>query len=154
MKPVIAASLVLAAAAAAAQSPKPAEVFTAGQIKQQFAKAAEQATAKGSGGSVLADYGSHNLRVSTRTADGGAEVHAHFADVFYVVEGHANLITGGTVVDPVDHGSGEILGKSIQNGDSREIGPGDLIHIPAGLPHQLLIPKGIAFNYLVVKVRE
>lgn len=154
MKPVIAASLVLAAATAAAQSPKSAEVFTASQIKQQFAQAVQQAATKGSGGGVLADYGNHNLRISTRTVSGGAEVHAHFADIFYVTGGHANLVTGGTVVDPVDHGNGETLGKSIQNGMSRDIGPGDLVHIPAGLPHQLLIPKGIVFNYLVVKVRE
>ena len=159
MKLIIAAALLLTAAIPSyAQSPKPtpgaADIFTADQLHQRLAQATQQAAAKGSGGGVLADYGNHNLRISTRASDGGAEIHAHFADVFYVTEGHATLITGGTVVDPVDHGNGETLGKSIQNGTSRETGPGDLIHIPAGLPHQLLIPKGTVFSYLVVKVRE
>ena len=159
MKPAIALTVALAAIPALAQAPTPtpehaAQVFTADQIHQQFTQAVQQAATKGSGGGVLADYGSHNLRISTRTSDGGAEVHAHFADVFYVTEGHATLVTGGTVIDPADHGNGETLGKSLQNGSSQQIGPGDLIHIPAGLPHQLLIPKGTVFSYLVVKVRE
>lgn len=154
MKSIIAALLAIATATAVAQSPKSAKVFTADQIKHQFAQALMQATSKGSGGGVLADYGSYNLRLSTRTSDGGAEAHAHFADIFYVTAGYATLITGGTVVDPVTNANGETLGKSVQNGASRTIGPGDLVHIPAEVPHQLLIPKGTVFNYLVVKVRE
>lgn len=154
MRLAITAVLALATVAAAAQSSKSAQVFTTDQIRHQFAQALLQATAKGSGGDVLADFGSHNLRISTRTADGGAEIHAHFADVFYVTAGYATLITGGTVVDAKTNANGETLGKSIQNGASRNIGPGDLVNIPAGLAHQLLIPKGTVFNYLVVKVRE
>jgi mannose-6-phosphate isomerase-like protein (cupin superfamily) len=160
MKFTLALTIVLAAAPAlaqtrAAQTPvKDAQIFSAAALKQQFAQAAADAASKGIGGGALADYGSHNLRISTRTTNGGAEVHAHFADVFYVTEGHATLITGGTVIDPTDKGNGETLGKSIQGGTSKETGPGDLIHIPAGLPHQLLIPKGTVFSYLVVKVRE
>ncbi|MFC5864987.1 cupin domain-containing protein [Acidicapsa dinghuensis] len=154
MKRIIATLLAFAATAATAQSPKSVDVFSADQIKHQFAQALLQANQKGSGGSVLADYGNHDMRVSTRTANGGAEVHAHFADVFYVASGYATLITGGTVVDPTTKANGETLGKSIQNGVSRKLGPGDFVHIPAGVPHQLLIPKGNVFNYLVVKVHE
>jgi mannose-6-phosphate isomerase-like protein (cupin superfamily) len=154
MKRTVSTLLALTAAAAIAQSPKSADIFTADQIKQQFAKAVQQSATKGSGGGVLADYGSHNLRISTRTSDGGAEIHAHFADVFYVTAGYATLVTGGTVVDAITKADGETIGKSVQNGASRKVGPGDLIHIPAGVPHQLLISKGTVFNYLVVKVRE
>lgn len=154
MKRIFIALLAFAATSGFAQSSKSVDVFPADQIKHQFAQALLQANQKGSGGGVLANYGNHDMRVSTRTADGGAEVHAHFADVFYVTSGTATLVTGGTVVDPATKANGETLGKSIQNGASRKLGPGDFVHIPAGVPHQLLIPKGTVFNYLVVKVQE
>lgn len=154
MKPAFTVLLILVATATTAQTPKSAEIFPADQIHQKFVKAAEEAKANGSGGAVLADYGSHNLRISTRAADGGAEIHAHFTDIFYITKGEATLVTGGTVVDPMTNADGETLGKSIRNGDTRQIVTGDLVHIPAGMPHQLLIPKGTVLNYIVVKVRE
>ena len=45
-------------------------------------------------------------------------------------------------------------GKSVLNGVETNLNQGDIVHIPATLPHQLLLPKGGTFLYFVIKVKE
>jgi mannose-6-phosphate isomerase-like protein (cupin superfamily) len=114
----------------------------------------EQAKAKGSSGAILGSYGSHTIQLSTRTASGGAEVHAHFDDVMLVTAGSAMLVTGGAVVDAQTNNDGETHGTSIRGGVSQTVSAGDVIHIPAGTPHQLLILSGTQYSAIVIKVKE
>ena len=102
----------------------------------------------------MGEYGTHAIKLSSRTTDGGAEIHAHFDDVMLVTEGNATLITGGTVVDAHTGSDGETHGSGIRNGIVQTISAGDLVHIPAGTPHQLLIAPGTSYSALVIKVRE
>ena len=44
----------------------------------------------------------------------------------------------------------EIRGKSINGGVRKPMAPGDVFHIPAGIPHQMLVPKSLVIQ--VVKV--
>jgi mannose-6-phosphate isomerase-like protein (cupin superfamily) len=69
-----------------------------------------------------------------------------------VVSGSAALLTGGTIVSPRTESPGEIRGTGIEGGVKRAVGAGDIIHIPANTPHQLLVEKGKPFAYFVVKV--
>jgi quercetin dioxygenase-like cupin family protein len=94
------------------------------------------------------------MRLNARTTSGGGEIHTHFDDVIIVTEGKATLITGGTVIDPHTGSDGEIRGSGIQNGVVQTISVGDIVHIPAGTPHQLIIATGTTYSYLVIKVRE
>lgn len=100
----------------------------------------------------LARYGNHYLMLAQREATGSAEVHEHEADIFVIEEGDASLITGGKMVNPHTQKPGEIRGTSIDGGDTREVAKGDIIHIPAGVPHQLLIGNTKPFTYFVIKV--
>jgi mannose-6-phosphate isomerase-like protein (cupin superfamily) len=52
----------------------------------------------GSASETLKEYPRHCTMLSFRSRDGEAEAHENFADVFYVLEGRATLVTGGTVV--------------------------------------------------------
>jgi quercetin dioxygenase-like cupin family protein len=131
-----------------------AEVFSANQVHTQLAQSAQQAATKGSGGATLGSYGSHTIMLSERTASGKAEIHAHFDDVMYVMDGKATLITGGEVIEPHDGANGETSGSGIRNGNSQAIAAGDIIHIPAGVPHQLVIAPGTTYVALVIKVKE
>ena len=79
-----------------AQRARLAEVFSGKDVAAQWAKLAQTARPSGSGGATIGDYQSHSIRLSMQTASGGAEVHAHFDDVFIVAGGSATLITGGT----------------------------------------------------------
>ena len=154
MRLAIAIGLMAISMSAVAQSEGKAEVFSSSEIHIKFAQSVEQAKAKGSGGAMLGSYGSHAVQLSSRTANGGAEVHAHFDDVMLVTEGSATLVTGGTVVDAHTNSDGETHGTSIKDGLSQTVSAGDVIHVPAGTPHQLLINPGTTYSALVIKVKE
>lgn len=100
----------------------------------------------------LARYGNHYTMLAHREATGSSEVHEHEADIFVVETGEATIVTGGKVINPKTQKPGEIRGSSITGGERHRLASGDIIHIPAGVPHQLLIEKGQPFTYFVVKV--
>ncbi|MGA9670003.1 MAG: hypothetical protein WBQ94_12395 [Terracidiphilus sp.] len=154
MKLVVGIALMVFGIPALAQSTGKAQVFRGTDVHDQLAQLVEQAKAKGSSGSTLADYGTHAIKLSARTASGGAEIHAHYDDVMVVTEGSATLITGGTVVDGQTGADGETHGAGIKDGVSQTITVGDVVHVPAGVPHQLVIAPGTTYSSLVVKVRE
>lgn len=103
-------------------------------------------------GQELERYGNHYTMLALRTATGSSEVHEHEADVFVIVSGQATLVTGGKIVKPHTEKPGEIRGSSIEGGERRQVAEGDIMHIPAKTPHQLLIEDGKPFTYFVVKV--
>ncbi len=105
-------------------------------------------------GAVLFDGsgGNYMVHASRREAPGMAEVHTKDADVVYVLEGTATLVTGGTAVDLKNTAPDEFRGKEISGGETRQLNKGDVIIIPAGVPHWF---KEVTnpFLYYVVKVR-
>jgi len=137
-----------------AQNAGKSDLFTARQIQSQLQSLASQASATGGSGVTLADYGSHKLMLSVRTKAGGGEIHAHYDDVIIVQQGIATIITGGTLVDSSTGPDGESKGSGIRGGKSRVVGPGDVITVNAGVPHQTLVPAGKTYSALVIKVRE
>ena len=100
----------------------------------------------------LGTYDNHLIGISHREGDGSAEVHETQTDIMIVDEGKAMLVVGGTMVAPKTIKPHEVRGTSIEGGETKEIGPGDIIHIPANIPHQLKIAAGSKFTYLVIKV--
>lgn len=98
------------------------------------------------------DFGNHNTRINVRDKDGVVEVHQNWTDVFVVQAGEATLAIGGTLADQKTAGPGEIRGKSIKGGEKKVLGPGDIVHIPAGVPHQFLVAPGKKIVYFALKV--
>lgn len=99
-----------------------------------------------------ADFGDHILSISHREHSGRVEIHQTKADVIVIQSGTATLVSGGVPVDPVRTAPNELQGSSIKGGISRTVGPGDVIEIPIGVPHQFLLAPGTQITYLVVKV--
>lgn len=152
---VLALSLISSGFAVAQTAPvTPADVFAGQDVNKQLAAAVEKAAKSGSGGGSLGSYGSHNIQLSVRTKSGGGEIHKHFTDIFYVVSGTATLITGGEIPDAKENAPGEIRGTEVKNGKSQVLTPGTVVNIPAGTPHQLIIPEGSTYQAVVVKVKE
>lgn len=87
-----------------------------------------------------------------RAASGVPEVHDRWIDVTTVQAGHGTLLSGGSVTGSVMQGGGEHRGGQIVGGSRRAVGPGDLMIIPAGIPHQYEIARGDSLRYLTVKV--
>lgn len=154
MRVILFCVVVTLTASAYGQTNQHAEVFTGESVATQLAKLAADAKTTGTGGATLGDYTSHAIKLSVRAKSGNAEIHAHFDDVFVVTGGSATLITGGTVLNPKTHSEGETQGSGIENGETRTIAKGDVVHIPAGTPHELVIAPGGKFSTIVVKVKE
>jgi mannose-6-phosphate isomerase-like protein (cupin superfamily) len=92
--------------------------------------------------------------ISRRDSSGGNERHEQFADIFVVQRGHARLRYGGTADGERSVSPGEWRGGTIRGGSEAEIKQGDIVVIPAGVPHQVLLPPNERFYYFVFKVAK
>jgi mannose-6-phosphate isomerase-like protein (cupin superfamily) len=98
------------------------------------------------------DYGDHILSVSHREKDGVVEVHESKDDVMIVQSGEATFVYGGRGIGMHASAPGEQQGERIEGGTSIHLGPGDVITVPAGVPHQYFVPKGGQITYTLVKI--
>jgi hypothetical protein len=98
----------------------------------------------------VATWGNHGLLLVRREGDGAAETHVNQVDVITVLSGEGTLVVGGTMVDGKTTAANEVRGKSINGGVRKPMATGDVFHIPAGMPHQMLVPKSLVIQ--VVKV--
>jgi mannose-6-phosphate isomerase-like protein (cupin superfamily) len=96
----------------------------------------------------------HAAILLRRTLPGKAEVHETQADVWYVIDGGCDFVTGGTVVEGESESAGEIRGASISGGDTHHLAKGDFIRVPAGMPHWVKKIEGKELVYIVVKYAE
>jgi len=103
-------------------------------------------------GTVLVNTGNYMVHASHREMDGVAEIHTLDTDLIYVLEGTATITTGGAVPDAKVIEPNELRGQTIVGGESRRIARGDVIVVPAGVPHMFTDVQG-TLNYYVVKVR-
>jgi mannose-6-phosphate isomerase-like protein (cupin superfamily) len=108
----------------------------------------------GSASEVLKEYPQHAIHLLYRSRSGIAEQHDDFADLFYVLEGRAALLTGGTIAEPRTIAPGEIRGAAVQGGLRQELRTGDLAHVPAGLPHQMLVSSDVPITCVVLKIQQ
>ena len=101
---------------------------------------------------TLADYKSHRFRMLYRDADGNPEQHDAIIDIVMVQSGEGTLVIGGTMLGRRTTGPGESVGTRLDGGDRHALGPGDIVHIPAGIPHSFLVPGGKHITYVLLKI--
>jgi mannose-6-phosphate isomerase-like protein (cupin superfamily) len=89
-----------------------------------------------------------------READGAVEWHETQIDIFLVQSGSAPLLVGGTYVNGETVAPHEKRNGTIQNGVRVKLAPGDIIRVPARVPHQLLLDGAREFTYFVVKGKD
>jgi mannose-6-phosphate isomerase-like protein (cupin superfamily) len=94
---------------------------------------------------------SYKVLAGHRVVPGKVEMHVHDTDIFYIVDGTATFVTGGTCADLKEGKTGEFGGTMITGGTEHHLGKGDVITIPAGILHQYTVVNG-PFLYFVVKV--
>jgi mannose-6-phosphate isomerase-like protein (cupin superfamily) len=66
---------------------------------------------------------------------GRPAVHPAEAEYAIVLEGSGTLVSGGAMADAKAKNANLIEGSQIEGGATRTLGPGDVILIPAGVPH-------------------
>ena len=88
---------------------------------------------------VTGDYRVGVFGVFRPKAIGGdANLHrVNTTEIYYMLSGTATLVTGGTMVDPVDSPTSPTSQRAprIDGGVSRRVVPGDVIIIPGHTPH-------------------
>ena len=75
---------------------------------------------------------------------GKPAVHPTDAEYAIVVAGAGSLVSGGTLVDAKVTNAGLTEGSRIEGGTSRPIVPGDVIMVPAGVPHSFGVDGKLA----------
>ena len=108
------------------------------------------ATALSKGGTI-ASGDDYRVAGARRAKAGQVEVHDKETDIFYIIDGEAEFVTGGTMVGGKSTGNGQSLGTNIEGGETHHLSKGDVMVIPAGTPHWFKeVPQSI--NYYMVKV--
>jgi mannose-6-phosphate isomerase-like protein (cupin superfamily) len=143
--------LTLAQDAAAAATP---DVYSPEDLSGMEKKLKEKVDASGLATQTIKKYSTDYSMLAFRTQSGKAELHEKFADFYVVLDGKATLVSGGKMVDGKTTAPGEVRGDSIQDGKETKLKKGDIVHIPANIPHQLVLTKGETFQYFIVKVQE
>ena len=134
------ALLAFAPAAAAQQAPAPtdptkASQFTAADLMAALAKLPGDRAASSVRVFSLAPY---NVNVERRLPmPQGASLHEAQAELFYVIEGSATLLTGGKLVGETRNGT-NLSGKGIEGGTTQKCAKGDFLIVPSGIAHQFV----------------
>jgi mannose-6-phosphate isomerase-like protein (cupin superfamily) len=87
---------------------------------------------------LLAPY---KAQLEYRPGTGPAALHEKDAELFVVLQGTGNIVTGGKIVDEKRVNSANLSGPSIEGGHSQAVVKGDMLIVPNNTPHQV-IPTG------------
>ena len=88
-----------------------------------------------------------------RTQQSDVEQHDEWDDILVVQNGRGVIHHGGTWQNAKPIYQGERRGGSLVDPQKVEVGPGDVVRIPAGEPHRIVPGVDTPLTYLVVKVR-
>ncbi len=130
-------------------------LWKAAELKTRDAALSKKVGADHSSRETLADFGDHRFRLLYRDADGFPEQHDQIVDVVFVQSGEGTLQLGGTMIDKkATSTTGEFVGTRLEGGSRHALSAGDVIHIPATVPHAFLVTKGKHITYVLVKFPE
>jgi len=156
--------VAIAQQGASSAKPLPATYVSAEDIQANLNGAPSAATNPQPNVRVV-DAGGYNVAVGVihrpQTPPGVAAVHYKVSEIYHVTGGAGTLVTGGTMVNakprPADAISVRLedgpgaSGTAIQGGVTRRIKAGDVVVIPAGVPHWFSEIEG-SITYIVVRV--
>ena len=129
-------------------------VWRSTDIAEKGTALAQKLDAQKVANEVIATEGNRTFMVAHREGSGIPEWHEKQADIIVISTGEITMVYGGTIVDAKVTAPGEMRGTSIQDGTEVRLGPGDVLHIPAKVPHQMKLAPGAKVTYFVTKVVE
>ena len=152
MKLVLCA-LLCASFALPAGDPQGFHVWKASEL-EGLAKALAPKLNAGTALEQIPGAGNYSFVKIYRNATGQAELHETQADIFVVETGEATLVYGGKLVDGKTTAQHEMRGTAIEGGEERGLAAGDVVSIPAKVPHWVKLARGKDVAYFIVKVTQ
>jgi mannose-6-phosphate isomerase-like protein (cupin superfamily) len=110
----------------------------------------EKVSAAFAKGGPLIETSGYKVLAGRRQGPGLVELHTRETDVFYIVDGTATFVTGGTMVNSKLVSPGQMRATSITGGEAHHLKKGDVLIVPNGTPHQF-IETSNPFLYFIVK---
>jgi mannose-6-phosphate isomerase-like protein (cupin superfamily) len=83
----------------------------------------------------IVELGSYDGHLEYRASVGNAAVHEKEAELFYVIDGSATLVTGGKLANEKRTDATNLSGSAIEGGTPRKVAKGDWILVPENTPH-------------------
>jgi mannose-6-phosphate isomerase-like protein (cupin superfamily) len=135
----IAIAITFVAALAAAQQPaaQAMKIFSSSSdVAAMIAKAkADRKPDQALIGQPILRLAPYGANLEYRGAVGPAAVHEQEAEMFYVIEGSATLVTGGKLVNEKRTNPANLSGTAIEGGSERQVAKGDFFIVPENTPH-------------------
>jgi mannose-6-phosphate isomerase-like protein (cupin superfamily) len=135
---VISLILTMAASAVWAQQPAPpTKTFSsAADVAALLAKAmADHKDGQPTVIETILHLAPYNANLEYRTSVGPAAVHEREAEMFYVLDGSATLVTGGKLAGEKRTNAENLSGTGIEGGNAQAVAKGDVIIVPENTPH-------------------
>lgn len=150
----IALAALVSTAPLLAQTVPPAQTLDNAALNAKAAEllAKARTATYGVGSEILLTRPDGNIQMAVRVKSGQGEWHHDDADVLIGVEGHAEIILGGEIVNGKDTAPGEIRGDGVKGGTKQPFGAGDVIRIEPQVAHQVILAPGTTVRYMAVKV--
>lgn len=108
----------------------------------------------GAASEAIREYPQHQVMLASRSRSGEAELYENFAHLIVVLGGLGTLVTGKSVTKPRKGQPGETRGDLIEGGSRQELRQGDVIHVPPGIAHQIVVAGDKTITYLTVRIQE
>jgi mannose-6-phosphate isomerase-like protein (cupin superfamily) len=124
---------------------KPTKLFTsAADLTALIAKAkSERKEGQPLVAEPMLELGSYDGHLEYRASVGPAAVHEKEAEMFYVIDGSATMMTGGKLANEKRTDAANLNGTGIEGGNSRNIAKGDFILVPENTPHWFSSINGV-----------
>ena len=135
-----------------ADDPKGFALWKASELKQHDAELSKHMADDHSSRETLADYGDHRFRMLYRDADGNPEQHDAIIDIVMVQSGDGTLHDGRDDDRQARDEQRRMARHAARGGERHPLGPGDIVHIPAGIPHSFLVAPGGHITYVLLKI--
>jgi mannose-6-phosphate isomerase-like protein (cupin superfamily) len=139
---LITATFALTALSAIAQqpagrpAPRPDKTFaSAADVEALLAQAKSQRKDEPLISKNILQLAPYSANLEYRASVGPAAVHEKEAEMFYVIDGSATLMTGGKLVGEKRTNAANLTGTAIEGGMSRKVAKGDFIIVPENTPH-------------------
>lgn len=83
----------------------------------------------------ILQFAPYSANLEYRVAVGPAAIHEREAEMFYVIDGSATLVTGGKLVNEKRTNAENLGGTGVEGGTSQTVAKGDFVVVPENTPH-------------------